>query len=122
MPVVYHLSDKLRILPTRRSGNEEISGDTLPAAASAELHQQHPADRRLDTPRLLRAREQAGEKSGRFFEVRRRASFVTFRLGLPRRSSNRRNFRVVARQRSTDPHWAQSPAMRFLVCRLESLI
>jgi hypothetical protein len=37
VPVVYHLSDKLHIRLTQRTGNEEISGDTLPAAASAEL-------------------------------------------------------------------------------------
>jgi hypothetical protein len=37
VPVVFHLSDKLRITLSKRAGSEEISGDTLPAAASAAL-------------------------------------------------------------------------------------
>jgi hypothetical protein len=37
VPVVFHLSDKLRIKLSKRAGSEEISGDTLPAAASAAL-------------------------------------------------------------------------------------
>jgi hypothetical protein len=37
VPVVFHLSDKLHIKLSKQSGTEEISGDTLSAAASAEL-------------------------------------------------------------------------------------
>jgi hypothetical protein len=37
VPVVFHLADKLRIVLTRQSGTEEISGDTLSAEASSAL-------------------------------------------------------------------------------------
>ncbi len=37
VPVVFHLSDKLRIVLTKPAGTEEISGDTLSAEASATV-------------------------------------------------------------------------------------
>jgi hypothetical protein len=37
VPIVLHLGDKLRIILTKQAGNEEISGDTLSAEASAAL-------------------------------------------------------------------------------------
>jgi hypothetical protein len=48
VPVVFHLSDKLHIELTTRSGSEEISGDTLPAQASAELFARTGSIQRID--------------------------------------------------------------------------
>jgi hypothetical protein len=37
VPIVLHLGEKLRVVLTKQSGSEEISGDTLSAEASAAL-------------------------------------------------------------------------------------
>ena len=48
VPVVFHLSDKLRIVLSKQSGNEEISGDTLSPEASAALFARSGSIRQID--------------------------------------------------------------------------
>ena len=48
VPVVFHLSGKLHIRLSKQSGSEEISGDTLSAAASAELFARTGSIKQID--------------------------------------------------------------------------
>jgi hypothetical protein len=48
VPVVMHLSDKLRIVLSKRDGSEEVSGDTLSAEASAALFARTGQIRQID--------------------------------------------------------------------------
>jgi hypothetical protein len=48
VPIVFHLGDKLRIVLTKQTGSQEISGDTLSAEASAELFARSGSIQRID--------------------------------------------------------------------------
>jgi hypothetical protein len=48
VPIVFHQSDKLRVVLTKKTGREEISGDTLPAEASASLFARTGQIQRID--------------------------------------------------------------------------
>jgi hypothetical protein len=48
VPIVFHLADKLRILLTKQTGSQEISGDTLPSEASAELFARTGSIKQID--------------------------------------------------------------------------